>query len=75
MSTVSADRLATCLCHIHEYGFTGFWTRAASNLVRDVSKRVLKMFDKDKDIVSQLDIIQRRLEKAEQIIIKRVSSY
>ncbi|CAO3629941.1 unnamed protein product [Mucor fragilis] len=65
MSTSSADRLATCLCHIHEYGFTGFWTRAAGNLVRDVSKRVLKMFDKDQEIVNQLDAIQQRLEKAE----------
>ncbi|OAD03133.1 Zn(2)-C6 fungal-specific transcription factor [Mucor lusitanicus CBS 277.49] len=65
MSTSSADRLATCLCHIHEYGFTGFWTRAAGNLVRDVAKRVLKMFDKDQDIVNQLDTIQQRLEKAE----------
>ena len=67
LSTSSADRLSTCLCHIHEYGFTGFWTRAASNLVRDVSKRVLKMFDKDQDIVNQLNIIQKRLEKAELI--------
>lgn len=67
LSTSSADRLSTCLCRIHEYGFTGFWTRAASNLVRDVSKRVLKMFDKDQDIVNQLNIIQKRLEKAELI--------
>ncbi|KAI8642527.1 hypothetical protein BD408DRAFT_416384 [Parasitella parasitica] len=67
MSTSSADRLATCLFCIHECGFTGFWTRAASNLVRDVSKRVLKMFDRDQDIVNQLDIIQQRLEKAEYI--------
>ncbi|KAL9538222.1 hypothetical protein MBANPS3_011097 [Mucor bainieri] len=65
MSTSSADRLATCLCHIHEYGFTGFWTRAAGNLVRDVAKRVLRMFDSDQDIVNQLDVIQQRLERAE----------
>jgi hypothetical protein len=71
MSTAAADRLTICLCHIHD---AGFWTRATSSLVRDVSKRVLKMFGKDEDIVRQLDIIQRRLEKAEQIIIKRMIS-
>lgn len=75
MSIASADRLVTCLCHIHEYGFTGFWARAAGNLVRDVSERVLKMFDEDKDIVNQLNIIQHRLEKAEQLAIKSVSIY
>ncbi|KAI9476220.1 MAG: hypothetical protein EXX96DRAFT_576269 [Benjaminiella poitrasii] len=67
LSTVSAERLTSCLCHIYETGFRDFWTRAASDLVRDVSTRVLKMFDEDEEIVSQLDNIQQRLEKAESI--------
>lgn len=67
MSTSSADRLTKCLCHIHEYGLTGFWTTAASNLVRDVSGRVLNMFNSDEEIVHQLNVIEERLEKAEAI--------
>ncbi|KAI7901171.1 uncharacterized protein BX663DRAFT_515170 [Cokeromyces recurvatus] len=74
MSTVSSDRLTTCLCHIYETDLRDFWTCAASSLVRDVSSRVLKMFDKDEEIVNQLDTIQQRLEKAETIKRKLFST-
>jgi hypothetical protein len=65
MSTHSADRLVSCLDSIHGYGYTGFWTRAAGNLVRDVSKRVRQMFGSDEEIVNQLNAIKKRLEQAE----------
>ena len=69
MSICSADRLTSCLF----YEYEGYWTKAASRLVRDVSERVLQLFDKDEDIVDQLDKIQTRLQQAE-ILIKGKNS-
>lgn len=65
MSIRSADRLTSCLCHQKK---DGFWIKSAHNLVLDVSKRVLHMFDNDQDIVDQLKKIQSRLQS--ELIIK-----
>lgn len=64
MSISSADRLTSCLCSLgsEEKEDDDDWTRAASNLVKDVSARVLKMFDKDEEVVNGLEKILDRLK-------------
>lgn len=66
MSLSSADRLTYCLLnniHSNEY-----WINTAIHLIKDVSNRVLNMFDKDEDIVNQLDKIKYRLENVQETI-------
>ncbi|KAI9354685.1 hypothetical protein BD770DRAFT_444955 [Pilaira anomala] len=61
MSIGAADKLATCLSSVTYQGLD-HWSRSASNLVKDVTERVKKIFDKDEDIVDQLNKIQSRLQ-------------
>lgn len=66
LSIQAADKLATCLVDV-SYGHMDHWTTSACNLVTDVTERVTKMFDKDEEIVDQLEKIQSRLQIKERI--------
>lgn len=60
MSILSADKLSICLLYTIE---DQEWIQSGNNLIQELFKRVLNIFDKDQDIINQLEVIKRRLPR------------